>query len=131
MKVLMSLILFIFSFSTFAVQKYKLDMNLLLDNKSISTYEVIVVENRRGVFSKSDSATNSITEVSVIASQGEMQGRKGILLKIEVGHNKNNVRKIVSRPQILVSEGQEALVEVVGDEGNKKMSLKIIATPVL
>jgi len=131
MKVLMSLILFIFSFSTFAVQSYKLDMNLLIDNKSVSKPKIIVQEGEKGTITQNDSATNTTTEISVVASQGEMQGRKGILLKMEVGYNKNNVQKIVSRPQILVSEGQEALVEVVGNEGNKKMSLKIIATPVL
>jgi len=127
----MSLILFIFSFSTFAVQSYKLDMNLLIDNKSVSKPKIIVQEGEKGTITQNDSATNTTTEISVVASQGEMQGRKGILLKMEVGYNKNNVQKIVSRPQILVSEGQEALVEVVGNEGNKKMSLKIIATPVL
>ena len=106
-------------------------MNLLIDNKSVSKPKIIVQEGEKGTITQNDSATNTTTEISVVASQGEMQGRKGILLKMEVGYNKNNVQKIVSRPQILVSEGQEALVEVVGNEGNKKMSLKIIATPVL
>jgi len=131
MKVLMLLILFIFSFSTFAVQGYLLDMNLLLDNKSVSKPKMIVQEGKKATITQNDSATNIITEISIVALRGEIQGRKGILLKMEVGYHKNNMQKIVSRPQILVSEGKEALVEIVGDKGNQQMSLKIIATSVL
>ncbi|OFZ25207.1 MAG: hypothetical protein A2381_12260 [Bdellovibrionales bacterium RIFOXYB1_FULL_37_110] len=131
MKVLMALILFIFSFSTFAVQKYKLDINLLSENKSISTYEIIVVENGKGVFSKSDPATNSTTEVAIIVTQGEMDGKKGILLNMDVVYKKSTVRKISSHIQTLVSAGKEALVDIADNEGKKQMSLKIIATSVL
>lgn len=127
----MLLILFIFSFSTFAVQGYLLDMNLLLDNKSVSKPKMIVQEGKKATITQNDSATNIITEISIVALRGEIQGRKGILLKMEVGYHKNNMQKIVSRPQILVSEGKEALVEIVGDKGNQQMSLKIIATSVL
>jgi len=103
----------------------------IIDHTKNLDYEIIVVENGKGVFSKSDPATNSTTEVAIIVTQGEMDGKKGILLNMDVVYKKSTVRKISSHIQTLVSAGKEALVDIADNEGKKQMSLKIIATSVL
>ncbi len=130
MKLVLSILLSFFSISAFAVNGYKLKMNVLLNGKIVSSPEVVVEQGKKATLTQEDSKTNLKTNISILAKEGEIQGNKGILLDLEIAHLVGKNKKIVTTPQLLVSEGKEALFETANINGSEKFELKVIATKV-
>jgi hypothetical protein len=128
MKKHFALLLSILSFSAFSSEGYKLDMNVLLDGKVISRPNVIVEKGKKTTLTQEDSKSKVMTEISIVATEGVIQGNKGILLNLEIAHKEGEARKVIARPQALVSEGKEALFETANNDGTNKMELKVTAT---
>lgn len=66
--------------------------------------------------------------IEVIASEGEVQGNKGIMMKFVIGViGKDGERIIVSQPQILARENVKAEIKE-GQNGDKEtLSLSVVA----
>jgi len=127
MKKYLASLLLILSLPVFSSGGYKLDMNLFLDGKVVSKSKMIVQEGKKAIITQEGANSKAMTKISIIATEGEIQGNKGILLNLEVVHEVGETRKIVARPQVLVSEGKEALFETTDNNGASKMELKVIA----
>lgn len=130
MKKALSVLLTFASISTFATNGYKLSMNILLDGKVVSSPKVVVKSGKKAMLRQKNSKTNLTTEISILASEGEIEGNKGIFLDLSVAHLIGKDRKIVSKPKRLVSEGKEALFETSNSNGSEKFELKVIANRV-
>jgi hypothetical protein len=128
MKKYLALFLSILSFSAFSSEGYKLDMNVLLDGKVVSRPKIIVEKGKKAILTQEDSKSKMMTEISIVVTEGEVQGSKGILLNLEIMHKEGEARKVIARPQVLISEGKEALFETANNDGTNKMELKVIAT---
>jgi len=131
-KLFLTTLMITFSASLFAASGYDLTMEISVDGKVVSTVMIKVLEGQKATMTKKtmeeDSRTEKLTEITVVAREGQMSDHKGILLDIEIGHTNGQARSIVSKPQILVQNGKETLFETHEDGGKNKLSLKIVAT---
>ncbi len=128
MKLFLSLLIMIVALPSFAAEGYKLKMSVLLDGKVVSSPIVMVQKGKKATVTQENSDSKVKTEISIVANEGEIQGNKGILLDMELANILGDDRKIVSKPQVLVSEGKEALFETFN--GKEKLELKVIATKI-
>lgn len=124
MKFFVIIICFL-SFSNYAANGYKLNLNVLFAGQKASTLKMIVKEGQKALITKEDG--NTTIEVFVIAKEGEIQGHKGVLLDLEISHKIGDERTIVAKPQVLVLDGKEAVFETGDNESGNLMSLKIKA----
>lgn len=131
MKILLLVTLTVFSFSTFATSGYKLQMNVLMDGKLVSSPELIVEKDKKAMLIQENADSKVKTEISILASEGNIDGNTGILLDMSVAQLIGDDRTIISAPQILVSEGKEALFESSNADGTDKFELKVVPTRVL
>lgn len=118
------------SFSVLSVEGYRLKMNVLLDDKVISSPEISVEKGQKATLTQEDSKTNIITEISILASEKSIQGENGIFLDLEISHIIDKDKTIVSKPKVLVKEGEEALFETASSDNDEKFQLKIYASKV-
>ena len=101
-------------------------MDLLVNGKRVSSPRVYVKE---GEITRVDEASpRSKSFIEVVASEGEIQNRKGILMNFTVGYfDKVGNRKIVSQPKILAKENEIASIEVNNLNGKEKLKLSVLA----
>mgnify|MGYP001236614433 CR=1 FL=1 len=128
MKVFMTIIAVLVSASVLAAPNntYQIKMSFSIEGKSDSTMSVAVEEGKMGSVVSENEKERTFFEV--VATEGEIEGNKGILMKFKVGHlEKDGSRKIISHPIILAKAGEEALISV-GQKGKPEMNLKVIAT---
>jgi ribosomal protein S4 len=126
-RILFSILLLFFSSSVFAANKvYDLKMDLLVNGKRVSSPRVYVKE---GEIARVDEASpRSKSFIEVVASEGEIQNRKGILMNFTVGYfDKVGNKKIVSQPQVLAKENEIASIEVNNMNGKEKLKLSVLA----
>lgn len=124
------LCLSILSLSAFSSEGYKLDMNIMFDGKVVSKPQIIVQKGKKTTLTQEDSATKVMTEVSIVATEGEAQGNKGILLNFDIVHTDGEAKNIKVSHKVLVREGKEALFGTSNINGDNKMKLKFTATRV-
>lgn len=107
-----------------ATNGYDLKMELSMNGKHVSSPRVIVKAGETAtVTQKTDTEE---TFIEVVATEGEIQNNKGILMKMVVGTiSSDGQRTIVSRPQILAKENEQALIQVGDKDG--EMSLSVVA----
>lgn len=112
--------------NAFAASKmYDLKMDLLINGKRISTPRILVKEGETARVDQEDSRSKSFIEV--VAGEGEIQNRKGILMNFTVGYiDKAGKRKIVSQPQVLAKENEIASIEVSNMNGKEKIKLSVL-----
>lgn len=111
-----------------AKNQYDLKMDLSMNGKVVASPRLLVVEGEKATVSqKSDDAENSI---EVTASEGDLQGRKGILMDFVVSVvTKDGKRTVVSRPKILTLEGEKATLSThQNDASPEEVSLSVVAT---
>ena len=105
---------------------YDLKLELSLDGKVVASPRIVVQEGKVGTLTQ-ESGDNKIF-FEIVASEGEIQGNRGILLKLKIGLiNNDGSRTIISQPQILAKPGEEAHI-TVGQDDKEEMTLKVIAT---
>ena len=129
MKIILMLLALLFSTSVLAATNvYVLDIELSIKGEKISTSKLTVEEGKLGsITSETEKGT---TSVEVVATEGEMMGEKGILLKFdfEITQNDGSLKKRLS-PNLLVKNGQEAWIGMGEDERESPHSIiKVIAT---
>ncbi len=124
-KILMTACLLIAS-NVFAASKmYDLKMDLLINGKRVSTPRILVKEGETARVDQENSYSKSFIEV--VAGEGEIQNRKGILMNFTVGYiDKAGKRKIVSQPQVLAKENEIASIEVGNMNGKEKIKLSVL-----
>lgn len=117
----------VFSFRVFAASKvYDLKMDLQVNGKRISSPRVFVKEGE--VARVDEASSHSKSFIEVVASEGEVQNRKGILMNFTVGYiGKDGKRKIVSQPQVLAKENEIASIDVNNMNGKEKLKLSVLA----
>jgi type II secretory pathway component GspD/PulD (secretin) len=136
-KTILLAFVLLFSYSAIAIQTkkskiikptYEIDMNLSLNGGKYITSPRITVKD--GVAATmAESTNNAETFIEVVATEGQIQDRKGIFMKFKVGTvDKDGNKTIISEPQILASENEPAQISI-GDNtnGTEKMSLIVVA----
>lgn len=105
---------------------YDLKMDLSMNGKHISSPRVIVKAGETATITQKTDTEESFIEV--VATEGEVQNHKGIVMKFTVGTiSKNGQRTIVSKPQILAMENEKAEIIVGEDGGKEQLSLSVVA----
>lgn len=120
---LLGLTLIMVGCSAFAVTNgYELKMDLSMNGKHISSPRIIVKAGEVAMITQKTDSEESFVEV--VATEGEVQNHKGIMMKFIIGTiGKNGERIVVSKPQILAKEKQEVQIET----GPPQVSLSVIA----
>ncbi len=116
-----------FGFSAFAnPQVYDLKMELFINGKHISSPRIITRGNETASISQKTDTEESF--IDVIATEGEIDGNKGILMNFVVGLiGKDGKRKILSNPRILTRENEKAEIKVGNNRDADAMSISVIA----
>lgn len=123
---LLGLALIMVSGSAFAATAgYDLKMDLSMNGKLISSPRMIVKAGEMATINQKTESEESFVEV--VATEGEVQNNKGILMKFTVGYiGKNGERTVVAHPQILALENEKAQI-TVGEKKGTELSLSVIA----
>ena len=101
-------------------------MELSLNGAKASSPRIVVEEGKMGTITQETNGQKSYFEV--VATESEIQGNKGILLKFKVGYiKKDGTRTIVSKPTILTKAGEEASISVGNENGKEELHLKVVA----
>lgn len=102
-------------------------MDLSLNGKHISSPRVIVKAGETATITQKTDTEESFIEV--VATEGEVQNHKGIIMNFTVGTiGKSGERTIISRPQILAKENEQAQITVGENGGIENLSLTVLAT---
>ncbi|MFN7728293.1 MAG: hypothetical protein ACK5P7_03980 [Bdellovibrio sp.] len=104
---------------------YDLKIDLSMNGKQVSTPRLILKAGEVGKINQSTDGEKSFIEV--VATEGQVQKHKGILMNFTVGHiSKNGERTIVSKPQILAKENEPASITISEKDGTE-ISLSVLA----
>jgi hypothetical protein len=101
------LLLLLLSFSAFAKDKFDLNLDVYLSGNKITSGRIIAFEGQEATLEKTNTKTNEKTLIKMIATNDEMLGRKGILVKLKIEHTKLGNKK-VREQEILVLEDKLA-----------------------
>ncbi len=124
MKLLGLVLVLISSFSFAATNGYDLKMEFSMNGKHVSSPRVIVKAGEMATITQKTDTEETFIEI--IATEGEIQNNKGILMTAVIGTvSSDGTKTIISKPQILAKENKTALIQI----GNKdsEISLSIIA----
>lgn len=117
----MNTLLILFATTTFGKQKYKIDFNLFLNDKNISSPQIIVEEGKEALMEIGSS--EGVTKLNVLAAPTLMDGHNVIFLKSKISYAKNTLAKnFQADPELFVFEGKKAMVEI-GDQSGEKFVL--------
>jgi hypothetical protein len=107
---------------------YDLKMDLSLDGKHVSSPSVIVKSGEMASIIQKTDKEEASNFIEVIASEGEIQNHKGILMKFKVGSiSKSGERTVLSEPRILAKENELAKITVSNKEGgSEQLSLSVV-----
>ena len=118
---------FIIAHGAFAVDGYRLEMEISKNGKVISKPKVIVVKGEKATIIQSQKEQS--TEIDMVATEGEIMGRKGILLDLEIFDKDKNLKKeMISKAELLLDSGKEAFFEIGDTLSDEKLSFKVKAT---
>ncbi|MFV8250539.1 hypothetical protein [Bdellovibrio bacteriovorus] len=122
---LLGLALLMASSSAFAsTNGYDLKMHLSLNGKHISSPRIIVKAGETATITQKTNTEETFIEV--VATEGEIQNNKGILMNLVVGTiGRDGKRTVISKPQILTKENSPASIQVSGKDG--EVSLSVVA----
>lgn len=109
-----------------ATNGYDFKIELSFNGKHISSPPFFVKENElKTVIQETDT---EVVFIEVIASEGEIQNHKGILMKFTVGMiGKDGQRTTISKPQILANESEQAQINVGKSGGSENLALSVVA----
>ncbi|MBS1972467.1 MAG: hypothetical protein JSU04_19330 [Bdellovibrionales bacterium] len=117
------------SFSFAATETYKINSDLSINGKYVATVKIITNAGEEAmVTQKGDDGRETFIAVTPSEGQGQIKGRKAILMKFIVGVIENGERKVLGQPQIMTAENSKAEV-AVGRPGDVKdsFSLSVVA----
>lgn len=127
MKFLLTLSILLMSVSAVAASNiYNINVKISTDGQPETASGLTIEEGKTGTIVSETNVEKSYFEV--VATEGEFDGNKGILMKFVVGSIlKDGSRKVISQPTILAKAGEEASIEI-GNNKKEKMTLKVIAS---
>ncbi|WP_374076478.1 hypothetical protein [Bdellovibrio bacteriovorus] len=119
-------VVFLFSTSTFASERgYDLKIEVSKNGKKISSPGILVKDGQNG--SITEETQDGTTFIDVVATEGQIQNQKGILMKFVVGFiGKDGKRTITARPEVLAKENSPAQITVGGNNGKESLSMSIV-----
>ncbi len=124
MKVL-ALVLALTAGSALAGNGYDLTIDLTMNGKHVASPRVIVKDSEVATVSTTWNSQGRFLEV--VATEFKGTGAPGILIKFTLGSvDKTGARTVLSRPQILTTEGPVSKIEV-GNTGAEQVSLTVQA----
>lgn len=128
MKILGMALLMTLGTAYASTNSYDLKMDLSLNGKHVSSPRIIVKEGE--VASITQKTANEEQFIDVIATKSEMRNiSNGILMKFTVGTiDKNGVKHISARPQVITKENVQAKITQGNNEGKEELSLSVIAS---
>lgn len=112
-----------------APQAYSIESKLTINGKHSSTAKIITLANEQAmVTQKDDDGRETFIAVTPSEGEGEIKGRKAILMKFVVGVIENGQRKVLGEPQIMTAENSKAEISI-GRPGRsqEQFSLSVIA----
>lgn len=117
------------SLASAAPQAYSIESNLTINGKYSSTAKIITLANEQAmVTQKDDNGRETFIAVTPSEGQGEIKGRKAILMKFVVGVIENGERKVLGEPQIMTAENSKAEISVGGPgRSQEQFSLSVVA----
>ena len=106
---------------------YDLKIKLSIDGAVISTPHLVTKPGETATITQKNGEGESFLEVT--ASDRELDGQRGILMKFVVGHvSKDGRRKVLSTPVIVAMEKEPAQIAVGNQDGKDVISLSVTAT---
>lgn len=96
-----------------APEAYHIESELTVNGKRMGTARIITLANEKAeVAQNTDDGNGYFIGVTPSEGQGEIKGRKAILMKFVVGIIEKGQRKILGEPQIMTAENNKAEVSV-------------------
>ncbi len=110
-------------------EAYRINSDLSINGKHVTTAKLITNAGQEAMITqKSEDGLETFIAVTPSEGQGQIKGRKAILMKFVVGVIENGERKVLGQPQIMTAENSKAEVSV-GRPGDEKdsFSLSVVA----
>lgn len=125
MKLLGLALILVGSSAFAATDGYDLKMDLSMNGKHVASPRIIIKAGELGtIIQKTDSEE---TFIEVVATEGEVQNHKSIMMKFTIGYiGKNGERTIVSKPKILAKENSPSQI-TVDEKSGAELSFSVIA----
>lgn len=121
-------LIFFFSVSSVlaaAKPVYKLALDLTLNGKHMTSQGVMATNLQKSeIQQKSENGTESFIEVTPQALVDE-PGK--VHLKFSIGLIVKGERRILSMPEMIVSEGKQATITIGEDDGPESLTLSVLA----
>jgi len=114
-------VLFLASYFAVATvpRQYKLDLQLSMNGKLVSSPKMIVNEGQKAEISEVNKKTGNGTFLEVATQRLDANPDKQAILQIVIGKITKGKREIVSSPQIVALENEEASMEE--NTGNRQV----------
>ena len=126
-KIFFVLVLFLGSSVFAATKAYDLKVQVSHEGQAPISARIVV---KAGEVARimSEATTGEKTFIDVVANEGKVQGRGGIMMKFTVGTlDKKGVRGKVSKPQIMALENEEASITVDNENGQEQLHMSVVA----
>lgn len=108
------------------VKEYDLQMVISMNGKPVMSPFLVVKPGEKGTLRFKSGAEDNFVEVTV--NEGEVQKRKGILMKFNRGtFGKNTEKNTKNRIEVLAQENEKAEASVTSEDGSESFSIVVVA----
>lgn len=129
MKKMIFVLAIVPSLSFASSETYRINSDLSINGKFITTAKIITNAGEQAMITqKGEDGRETFIAVTPSEGQGQIKGRKAILMKFVVGVIENGQRKVLGEPQVMTAENSKAEISV-GRPGDPKdsFSLSVVA----
>jgi hypothetical protein len=129
MKGIILLVVALFSFTTFATNRYKINAKIIVDGKEVSNPQLVVNEGEPAEVEIDNSpGKKENVKFRVLATDvADEKVKNEILMKFNVEY-KSATRDVRAAPQVLAKEGSEATVRIGNRTGMHDIKMKVVAS---
>lgn len=107
---------------------YDLNLELSINGKHISSSRIVALAGEKASITQRMENSKDGNFIEVVATEGEIQGKKGILMNFVVGTiDRDGKKTILARPSILSTENQKAEMTVSEENNKDSVSLSVVA----
>jgi hypothetical protein len=117
------------SLSFAAPEAFRIKSDLSINGKYVASAKIITNAGEQAmVTQKGEDGRETFIAVTPSEGQGQIKGRKAILMKFIVGVIENGERKVLGEPQVMTAENSKAEISM-GRPGDAKdsFSLSVVA----
>ena len=121
------LVSFLFLSTAFAVSKpvYKLNVDLTLNGKPVASQGFLAIDGKKSeIQQKNSDGSGTFIEVTAEEIDGELNR---VHMKFTVGTLVKGQRRILSAPEMIVTEGKSASIAVGDEEDSEHLTLTVLA----